>query len=89
MLIRLRSVGLAGEDAYELPVTQADLGDAFGISTVHVNRMLQKLRHEGLITLKGGALTIPDVQALKAAGGFDPTYLEWTGESPRRAAAGR
>jgi DNA-binding transcriptional regulator LsrR (DeoR family) len=42
LLIRLRSVGLAGHDAYELPVTQADLGDAFGISTVHVNRMLQK-----------------------------------------------
>ena len=58
---------------------QADLEDAFGVSTVDVNRTLQKLRSEGLITLKGGALTILNLRALKAAAGFDPTYLEWTG----------
>ena len=59
LLIRLRSVGLTHDDSYPLPVTQADLGDALGISTVHVNRVLQALRQDVLIALKGGVLTIP------------------------------
>ena len=76
LLIRLRAVGLAEEDEYQLPVTQADLADAFGISTVHVNRTLQELRGDGLIELKGSVLKILDVNALKAIAGFDASYLE-------------
>ena len=76
MLLRLRSVGLADKDAYRLPITQDDLGDAFGISAVHVNRMLQALRRDGLIELKGSTLKILDLEGLKDAAGFDPAYLE-------------
>jgi CRP-like cAMP-binding protein len=76
LLIRLRVVGLAADESYELPITQDDLGDAFGISSVHVNRMLQALRRDGLIELKGSALKILDIQALKDAAGFDPAYME-------------
>ena len=76
LLLRLRSVGLADKDEYQLPITQEDLGDAFGISTVHVNRMLQALRRDGLIELKGSALKIFDLEGLKDAAGFDPAYLE-------------
>ena len=73
--MRLRAVGLAGEKGYDLPVTQNELADALGLSTVHVNRVLQDLRGEGLIVLHGGTLHIPDLEALQAAGGFDPAYL--------------
>ncbi|WP_262028794.1 Crp/Fnr family transcriptional regulator [Microvirga sp. Mcv34] len=73
--VRLKAVGLAGEDGYELPVTQNELGDALGLSTVHVNRVLQDLRSEGLIVLRGGSLHIPDWKALQLAGDFDPGYL--------------
>jgi CRP-like cAMP-binding protein len=73
--IRLRSVGLANGQAYELPLTQAELGDALGASTVHVNRTLQDLRGEGLITLQAGSVTVLDWERLKEAGEFDPTYL--------------
>jgi len=73
--MRLRAVGLAGENGYDLPVTQNELGDALGLSTVHVNRVLQDLRSEGLLALHGGTLHVPDWEALQVAGDFDPAYL--------------
>src|SRR5215207_3904321 len=48
--VRLRAVGLANGQAFEMPITQAELGDATGMSTVHVNRTLQELRRDGLIS---------------------------------------
>jgi hypothetical protein len=56
-------------------VTQAEIGDALGLSTVHVNRVLQELRGAGLITLRGRFLTVRDWDGLKETGEFDPTYL--------------
>jgi CRP-like cAMP-binding protein len=79
MLLRLRAVGLSDGRTYELPLTQADLGDAFGLSTVHVNRTLQALRRGNLIVSDGKRITIPDIDALKEAAGFDPAYLETRG----------
>ena len=73
--MRLKAVGLAGEKGYDLPVTQNELADALGLSTVHVNRVLQDLRGEGLIVLRGRALHVPDWESLQAAGEFDPAYL--------------
>jgi CRP-like cAMP-binding protein len=75
LLMRLRAVGLAEDHSCELPITQAEFGDALGISTVHVNRVLQGLRAEGLIALKGDRLNILDWERLRQAGDFDPTYL--------------
>ncbi len=75
LLLRLRSVGLVDDDSYELPATQAELGDVFGLSTVHVNRILQELRRDNLIVRKGKRVTIPDLDRLKDVAGFDPGYL--------------
>ena len=75
LLLRLRTVGLAEDDSYELPATQADLGDALGLSTVHVNRVLQELRREGLIISNGKRVTISDLSKLKEAAGFNQRYL--------------
>jgi CRP-like cAMP-binding protein len=60
LLVRLRAVELVEDHAFTLPVTQAELGDTFGLSTVHVNRVLQDLRGNGLITLQGGSLKVLD-----------------------------
>jgi CRP-like cAMP-binding protein len=79
LLLRLQSVGFADGNSYELPLTQADLGDVFGLSTVHVNRTLQKLRTEGLIISKGKRVTVRDPERLMEAAGFDRTYLEVRG----------
>ena len=75
LVVRMRAVGLTQDDTCDLPITQAELADATGLSTVHVNRVLQELRGDGLIRLAGGALTVLDWDGLRKAGDFDPTYL--------------
>ena len=74
-VVRMRAVGLTEDHECELPMTQAELGDAMGISTVHVNRTLQELRAAGLIKLRGARLTVLDWEGLKEVGEFDPAYL--------------
>ena len=76
MFIRLRAVGLTNGNSCELPITQAELGDALGLSTVHVNRTLQELRANRLVSSRTNAtIVIEDWEGLKEAGEFDPTYL--------------
>jgi CRP-like cAMP-binding protein len=75
LVVRMRAVGLAEDHRCELPMTQAELADATGITTVHVNRTLQELRRDELITLTGGTLQVLDWPRLKEAGDFDPRYL--------------
>lgn len=79
LLHRLRAVGLAEGDRFQLPATQTDLADAMGVSTVHANRVLQELRQSGLIRLQGGAVELPDVGRLSRLALFDPTYLHLDG----------
>ena len=74
-VVRMRAVGLTEDHTCALPMTQTEFADAMGMTTVHVNRSLQKLRGDGLITLKGASLTVLDWEGLTAAGDFDPTYL--------------
>jgi CRP-like cAMP-binding protein len=81
LLSRLRVVGLADGGQYELPVTQQELGDTTGMSNVHVNRVLQRLRRDGLITLKDKNLVILDVNRLNAFSGFTPNYLHLDGQN--------
>src|SRR5215217_3288390 len=80
--VRLRAVGLTNGDACEMPFTQAELADATGLSAVHVNRTLQELRGEGLITLRNGSLAVLDWERLREAGKFDPTYLHLKKAAP-------
>jgi CRP-like cAMP-binding protein len=75
LFVRLKAVGLTSGHAYKLPLTQAELGDALGLSTVHVNRTLQQLRGDGLIQTQGGMVLVQDWERLKQAGQFDETYL--------------
>ena len=75
MLLRLRAVGLANGDSYELPITQGELADTMALSSVHMNRVIQRLRKEMLITLKGRHLVILDFERLATVSGFNPNYL--------------
>ena len=68
----------------QIPITQSEFADALGLTNVHVNRVLQTLRGEGLIVLRGDTLAVPDWERLRQAGDFDPTYLHL---EQRRAAA--
>lgn len=75
LFVRLDIVGLASDNGYRLPLTQADLADATGLTSVHVNRMLRKLRDEKLLTFRGGEVLIHDWDRLQREAEFDPTYL--------------
>ena len=75
LFVRLRAVGLTNGDSYPLPITQAELADATGLSTVHVNRTMQELRGDGLIKTNKASVVIKDWDGLRAAGEFDPTFL--------------
>ncbi|MDR6954873.1 CRP-like cAMP-binding protein [Ancylobacter sp. 3268] len=75
LTMRLDAVGLVQEDGYDLPLTQTDLADALGISVVHVNRTLQRLRRLGLISFKNKRLTVLDWPQLAEMGDFEPSYL--------------
>ena len=75
LLLRLQFVGKATQDSFELPITQGDLADTTGLSTVHVNRTMQSLQRQGLIALAGASLQILDLPRLTALAGFKANYL--------------
>ncbi|HEY1735647.1 MAG TPA: Crp/Fnr family transcriptional regulator [Methylovirgula sp.] len=75
LLTRLTTVGFATGTSFELPLTQEEIGDTVGISSVHVNRILQQLRDEGLISQRGKMLKIEDLPRLTTFAGFNPNYL--------------
>jgi CRP-like cAMP-binding protein len=75
LFLRLRAVGLTQGTSCELPITQAKLAEATGLTLVHLNRMLQELRAANLVVLKSKTLTIPNLEALMSAALFNPSYL--------------
>lgn len=72
--VRLSS-GPAVEHGYDLPMTQEQLGDILGLTTVHVNRMVKSLEAEGLLIRKGRYITFPDWNTLCRLADFSPRYL--------------
>lgn len=83
---RLMMVRLADDSGFHLPLTQEELADATGVTTVHMNRVLHQLRQTGLIERDQKTLVVPDVQALRKAAGFDIAYLHLMKSDPPRCA---
>lgn len=75
LALRLEVVGLAKRRRFRLPITQAEFGDALGMSTVHANRTVQELRARSLITWQDQQLTILDWDGLNRVAEFNATYL--------------
>ena len=75
MYLRLKTVGLTENGSCPWPLTQTDLADATGLTSVHVNRTLQELRRQALVELHGKRLSIPDLDALMSVAMFNPNYL--------------
>jgi len=75
IMLRLEAVGLTKGGGCELPLTQTDIGDALGLTNVHVNRVLQQLRSEGLVTSRNRTLVVHNWEGLKRAAEFEPSYL--------------
>ena len=85
IMTRMQAVGLGEADVCNLPMTQTDLGDALGLSNVHVNRSLQELRKRGLVDFQRSSLRIASSEGLKELADFDPLYLHLKGHIPRKA----
>ena len=75
LYMRMRNIGLAEDHHFELPLTQEEIADALGLTPVHVNRVLQRLRAGKLISLKRRALAILDYPRLEQEAGFSANYL--------------
>lgn len=71
-------------NAFFLPLTQCDFADALGLTSVHVNRKLQRLRQDHLITLKSQSIEILDLPLLQANAAFDPGYLDYAPQVARQ-----
>jgi CRP-like cAMP-binding protein len=78
--LRLEAAGLGQRCNYELPMTQEQLADALGLTSVHVNRTLMALAGEGLISRAQRAVRIDDWPRLAKEGDFDPAYLHLQGD---------
>jgi CRP-like cAMP-binding protein len=75
MEVRLGMVGLARDGVFQLPLKQADIAEACGLTGVHVNRVLRSLREKGLLLFRGGEVRILDCEGLRRVAEFDPAYL--------------
>ena len=79
---RLAQVGLADAHSFSLPLTQQELGEALGISTVHANRTIQHLKDLGLVRIMDRRVMIGDLAQLEQYAEFDESYLALWPASP-------
>ena len=75
LYMRLSTVGRARDGRCDFPLTQNDLADATGLTSVHVNRTLQELRRDGLIELERKQLQIIDLPRMMDVSMFNANYL--------------
>jgi CRP-like cAMP-binding protein len=73
---RMTAAGLSRGMTCDFPLTQGELGDALGLSTVHINRTIKQLDRDGLLLVRANLLTIYDWPRLQVVADFDPAYLE-------------
>lgn len=73
---RLRAPVASGAFVFPFAVTQFQLGDAAGLTSVHVNRILRSLREQGIVEFRSQKVRVLDWAALVAAGEFNRNYLQ-------------
>lgn len=75
LLVRLQAVGLSEKQSYKIPLTQELIADILGLSIPHVNRVLRRLREDGMVVVEDQRVTIKNMDALSELADFDPGYL--------------
>lgn len=80
--LRMKHAGLESGDGYELPMTQEQLGDAVGLTSVHVNRTLKSLTADGLVRRDKRYLTFNDWEKIRAIGDFSALYMHFDQGGP-------
>lgn len=82
--MRLSMVGRAAESAFDLPISQEVMSDTLGLSVPHLNRMLAKLRTDGMVTVADRRVEFIDVKALQLLAHFQPATLARIPEARKR-----
>ena len=72
---RLRMIGRVTGNAFEMPLTQEQIGEAMGVTSVHTNRILRQLRLDGVLEFYRGVVKILDERKLQELAQFDSRYL--------------
>ena len=73
---RLMLVGEASSDGFTMKMTQEQVANALGLSVVHVNKTLKTLTKQGLLSIKGRVVEVPDVKAAVRMADFDAAFLD-------------
>jgi CRP-like cAMP-binding protein len=84
LAIRVENADLGSRASFDLRLTQEQIGDATGLTSVHVNRMLHNLRSDGCISISNHAVKIIDWKRLCDLAAFDPAYLLLNGPTKGR-----
>ncbi|MGL6214019.1 Crp/Fnr family transcriptional regulator [Billgrantia desiderata] len=78
LYLRLKRIGAVAENGFLMPLSQEQIGDALGLSAVHVSRTFSMLRDEGLVVRDRQHVVLPDPQALARLVEFNDTYIDET-----------
>jgi CRP-like cAMP-binding protein len=85
---RLTMVGRAAASGFDLPFSQEVMSDALGLSVPHLNRMLAKLRTEGMIAINERHVTFLDIREMELLAHFQPLNLTRAPVPPQEMRAG-
>ncbi|CAM3313462.1 hypothetical protein SPAN111604_15150 [Sphingomonas antarctica] len=75
--------GLTANATFQMPLFQEDLGDILGLTPVHINRMMRRLREGQVAKVGFGRVDILNLENLMAIGSFDDHYLHPAGGQER------
>lgn len=75
---RLSMIGRVTGNTFPMPLTQEQIGEAMGVTSVHTNRILRQLRLEGVLEIHRGMVNILDEHKLQQLAQFDGRYLHAT-----------
>jgi CRP/FNR family transcriptional regulator len=83
IIARMRRLGTPPGEPIQLPLTQEEIGDATGLTAVHVNRMMRGIVEDGVIERHGNSIRLLDEKRLSSEANFiDRTGIE-TGWLPQ------
>ncbi|AZO82162.1 MULTISPECIES: Crp/Fnr family transcriptional regulator [unclassified Bosea (in: a-proteobacteria)] len=74
-ITKMKAIGLSDGHTCNLPMTQTEIADALGLSTVHINKKLRELRQAKLVRIRANRITVLDWDKLCELGEFDARYL--------------
>ncbi len=73
--VRSEHAGIGSRTDFPLPMTQTQLADSLGLTSVHVNRTIQALRQDALLRMEGRRVRVERWNELADAAEFDPRFL--------------